>query len=130
MKTNKGYEDLEVWQFSRSLASEIYKVVGNFKKEDLFTLGDQIRRSAISIPSNVAEGACRGSSKEFVRFIMIASGSAAELRTQLFIAKDNNLLDEVTFQRFDSKLDQIGKMLKGLERAMKSKINQPITNNK
>ncbi|MFC1859599.1 four helix bundle protein [Thermodesulfobacteriota bacterium] len=77
-----GHEKLEVWQRSMDLAVEIYRVTETFPKEEVYSLTSQIRRCAVSIPSNVAEGAARNSRKEFARFLYIALGSAAELATQ------------------------------------------------
>ena len=126
--SGKGFEELEVWQLSRQLASDVYKIVSLFEKSDLFTLGDQIRRSAISIPSNIAEGAARGSDKDFIRFIRISLGSCAELRTQIYIGKDNNLITPKIFDDLDKRIDQIGRMLKGLERGVANK-KQLMTSN-
>lgn len=83
-----GYKDLAVWQKSINFTVEIYKLTQTFPKEELYGLTSQIRRAAVSIPSNIAEGNERNSHKEFNQFLHIALGSAAELDTQLLIAKE------------------------------------------
>ena len=85
MKTHK---DLEVWKISRQYVSVLYKLTSSFPKEERYGLTSQIRRSAISIPSNIAEGCGRRSNKELIRFLYIAMGSLSELETQLLIAGD------------------------------------------
>ena len=83
MKTHK---DLEVWKESINLTNEIYSLTRTFPKYECFGLSSQMQRSAVSIASNIAEGAARGSDKEFIKFLYYAIGSASELETQLFIA--------------------------------------------
>lgn len=86
-KTLSGYENLRVWQQSMDLVVAVYELVKTFPREELYALTDQIKRSAVSIPSNIAEGGSRNSKKEFVQFLYIALGSASELETQLRIAQ-------------------------------------------
>ena len=86
------FEDLEVWKISMNLSISIYKILQNCKD---FSLRDQIQRSAVSIPSNIAEGFDRKSNKEYVYFLHIAQGSCAELRTQLYLAKEVGILSKV-----------------------------------
>jgi len=81
------YKELKVWQEAIDLVESIYRLIQHFPKEEFFVLCNQIRRSVISIASNIAEGSNRNSDKEFVQFLYIALGSAAELETQLIIAK-------------------------------------------
>ena len=83
-----GYKDLAVWQKSINFTVEIYKLTQTFPKDELYGLTSQIRKAAVSIPSNIAEGNERNSHKEFNQFLHIALGSAAELGTQLLIAKE------------------------------------------
>ena len=80
-----GYEKLNVWQDSMDLVTQIYKIVKRLPKEEIYSLSDQIRRSAVSIPSNIAEGSSRNSKKEFIQFLYIALGSLCELEIQLKI---------------------------------------------
>jgi four helix bundle protein len=83
MKTHK---DLDVWNEGIELVAKVYEIVQNFPKEEIYGLVEQIKRSAISIPSNIAEGAARNSKKEFLKFLSISIGSISELETQLIIA--------------------------------------------
>ena len=101
----KAYSDLDVWQRSRSLASLIYSLTKNFPKDELFGLTNQMRRAAVSVPSNIAEGCGRQHVNDAVQFFYIARGSLYELETQLFISFDqkylsepelNNTLEEIT----------------------------------
>ena len=81
----KPHHNLEVWKRSLNFVTKIYKVTAEFPADEKFSLVSQMRRAAVSIPSNIAEGAARNSKKEFINFLHIAQGSAAELETQIFI---------------------------------------------
>ncbi|MBF0598339.1 four helix bundle protein [Faecalibacter rhinopitheci] len=118
MKTHK---DLNVWKNSVDLVTNIYKETQSFPKEELYGLTSQIRRSAVSIPSNIAEGAARHSNKEYIQFLYIALGSLAELETQLIIAYNLNYLRESKYSEFILILNEIGKLLNGLINYRKSK---------
>jgi four helix bundle protein len=111
MKTHK---DLNVWQESITLVTLLYDKTKSFPKDELYGLTSQIRRSAISIPSNIAEGAARESNKEFLRFLFIAQGSISELDTQLLIANNLNFLSKEDYVNLAEKLISIRKMLAGL----------------
>jgi four helix bundle protein len=110
------HKDLKVWQESRNLVNEIYTLTSKFPKEEIYSLTAQIKRASISIPSNIAEGAARDSNKENIHFLYIALGSAAELDTQIEIARDLNFLSEDKYKEISGKLDKIDKMLSGLIR--------------
>lgn len=110
----RNYRDLQVWQRSKALAVEIYRVTAAFPQRDQYSLADQMRRAAVSIPSNIAEGHIRRSSKVFARHIDIALGSAAELSTQLEIARDVGYLAESVYQTLQGEPEEIVKMLFGL----------------
>jgi len=90
--TIKNHKDLDVWNVGMELAEKVYLVTKNLPKEELFGLVSQTRRAAVSIPSNIAEGNARSSSKEYVQFLSIARGSCAELETQLLLCARLNLL--------------------------------------
>lgn len=117
MRTHK---DLEAWKLSMDLVIEIYQLTSAFPKEEIFGLTSQIRRSSISIPSNIAEGATRNSQKEFIQFLYIALGSQQELDTQLTIAKNLKFLTEDSFNQTVSKIQTVGKLLNGLIKYLKS----------
>lgn len=110
----KGFKELLVWQKASDLAVLIYKITNEneFKKD--FGLRDQVRRSAVSVPSNIAEGDERGTDKESVRFFFIAKGSLAELRTQMEVAYRIDYIDENTFNDVEGKTIELGKMLGAL----------------
>jgi four helix bundle protein len=84
----KTHKDLNVWKESMTLAKEVYRLTKNFPKEETFGLVSQMRRAAVSIPSNIAEGAARNSNKEFIQFLHVSLGSLAELETQLLLSKE------------------------------------------
>lgn len=116
----KTHKNLEAWLISRSLVKDIYLLTKNFPKEEIYGLTNQIRRSAISIPSNIAEGAARGGSKEFIRFLYIALGSLSEVETQIILSNDLGYLENP--KEVLEKVGRIGRLLIGLIKKMKEKI--------
>jgi four helix bundle protein len=92
IKKTRSHEDLRVWQLAMSLAAEVYRNTSMLPVEERYGLQSQMRRAAVSIPSNIAEGAARGSSAEFARFLAISLGSLAELETQLLLCQDLKFL--------------------------------------
>ena len=121
MKTHK---DLDVWKKSIEFVSEIYQVTSSFPKEELYGLTSQIRRAAISIPSNIAEGAARNHKKEFTQFLYISLSSSTELETQIIIAHNLGYINLSQYNLYLEKLGIISKMLQGL---IKSIDKQQIT---
>lgn len=105
-----SYKDLIVWQKSVVLCTEVYKVTDHFPKSDLYGLTSQIRRSAVSIPSNIAEGHSRGH-REYIQFLKISFGSGAELETQLIIALNIKYLTKSEYDSLNLLLVEIMKML-------------------
>ena len=105
------YKDLTVWQKAMDLATEIYRLTKKLPKEELYGLTNQLRRAAISIPSNIAEGNARFSAKEYVRFLSIARGSNAEVETQLLLCVRLDYLTSAEIEETLSLNDEIGKML-------------------
>ena len=112
------FEDLIAWQKARGLTKGIYKVTkhGDFLKD--FGLREQIRRSSISIMSNLAEGFQRGGRSEFHQFLVYAKGSRAELRSQLYVALDVEYIDEVTFRKLDDLARETSRLVGGLRAAV------------
>ena len=106
-----NYKELTVWQRSVELATEIYKSTSDFPKSELYGLTSQIRRCAVSISSNIAEGAGRSSNKDFARFLHIANGSSYELETQLIISQNLSYLNQSEFIKLNNSLIEIQKML-------------------
>lgn len=109
-----NYKDLIVWQKSVDLITEIYSYTKHFPKEEIYLLTNQIRRSSISIPSNIAEGHSRRSQVDYIQFLKIARGSCAELETQLIISKNLNYLNTNDFEILSKKSEEIAKMLNAL----------------
>ena len=114
----KDFKKLIVWQKSMELVKVIYQNTKTFPTEEQFGLTSQIKRRAISIPSNIAEGSGRGSKKEMAYFLNIALGSAYELETQLIISKEINYLSNENFEISNSILDEIQKMIFGLKKSL------------
>ncbi len=113
----KTFKELIVWQRAMELAQAVYSLVKFLPKEETYALSDQMRRSAVSIPSNIAEGHARQSTKEFVQFLCIARGSRAELETQLLLAKAFGYFDAVDSQQLEHVFrlsDEVSKMLYSL----------------
>ncbi|WP_313095230.1 four helix bundle protein [Empedobacter sp.] len=120
MKTHK---DLDVWKLSIEFVTEIYNLTKDFPKEEQFGLTNQIRRASVSIPSNIAEGAGRRSDKEFLQFLYISMGSIQEIDTQLLISLNLNYLTKSEYEILLTKLDQISKMISGLIKSVKERLN-------
>lgn len=111
-------KELKVWQRAIEISTEVYKLTADFPSEEKYGITSQLRRSSISVPSNITEGAGRNSNKEFIHFLGVASGSSSELQTQLIIARKLDLIDS----RVDGLLkevDEIQKMIFGLQKTLK-----------
>ncbi len=120
----RSFEDLIVWQQSMLLAREIYKLVQVLPVEERYALSDQMRRAAVSIPSNIAEGQARNTSKEFIQFLHIAKGSNAELITQLLLCVDFGYLTEEQIHYARKLSYKVAQLLSALIRSLKSKSEQ------
>ncbi len=114
-----NYKELKLWQKSIELVSEVYKLVSKFPSSERFNLINQIQRSAISIPSNIAEGAGRNSKKEFVQFLSKAHASTYELETQLIISKNLKYLLDSELDDILVNLYELQKMSYGLQRKLR-----------
>ena len=116
----KTHRDLDIWNEGIELVIKIYESVERFPRDERYGLIDQIKRASVSIPSNIAEGAARNSSKEFMQFLYIALGSASELETQLIISKRLGFLaNEDLFER----LERVKSKILGLIRHLKGRKN-------
>lgn len=115
----KSHEDLDVWNKGVDFAVQIYAVTKGYPAEERFGLVSQMRRAAVSISSNIAEGAARKGQKEFSQFLCIAAGSASELDTQLLISQRLGLTSVETLMALRADLRVISKMLQGLRKAIK-----------
>ena len=116
MATIEKFEDLEAWKISREITNEVYRLVKNERFSRDFGLKDQICRSALSIMSNIAEGFERDGTREFINFLSIAKASAAEVRSQLYVALDQNYISESDFARISAATVRIGRVIAGLFR--------------
>ncbi|MDD5541893.1 MAG: four helix bundle protein [Acidobacteriia bacterium] len=114
----KSYRDLLVWQKAMLLVKEIYELTRGFPQDERFGLVSQLRRAAVSVPSNIAEGQARHTTKEFIQFISHAQGSAAELDTQLMLAQDLSLCSPQQAVLATAILEEVRKMLNGLRRKL------------
>ena len=110
----KTYKELIVWQKSYRLSLLVYELTKDFPKEELYSLVSQLRRAAVSIPSNIAEGYCRQRKLEYIQFLQIAFASGAELETQLLIAKDLRYISIKNFEKANSLLEEVMRMLNSL----------------
>ncbi len=117
MERIQGFKDLLVWQKSMDLTMCVYEIVQFFPKSETYALSDQIRRAAVSIPSNIAEGQARQTKKEFLQFLWIARGSRAEMETQILIAQKLGYLQNVPEGKLHalfSLSDEVARMLYAL----------------
>jgi four helix bundle protein len=122
MNNIKSYKDLEVWQRSMNLVKQVYVLTNKLPKEELYGLTSQIRRAAVSIPSNIAEGSERQGTKELMQFINVALGSAAELETQLIIAHEVGYIDQINSLMEDIII--VKKMLNSLLLSLRKKLEK------
>jgi four helix bundle protein len=120
----ESFRDLDVWNLGLQLAETIYRVTGRFPKAELFCLTSQMRRAAVSIPSNIAEGRARKSSREFLHYLSISRGSLAELETQLELAVRLNYIDS-DFDDVKMQADIIGRKLNRLQTSISAKLPVP-----
>jgi four helix bundle protein len=110
----ESYRNLIAWQKAKDLAVDVYRCTRKFPKDETYGLTSQMRRAAVSVPSNIAEGKGRRSRKDFAHFIYQARGSLLELETQLSIARDLEYLDALTFNNTLGKAEEVGRILNGL----------------
>ncbi len=116
----RSYKEMTVWQKSFQLAEEVYRLTSLFPREELYGLTSQMRRAAIAIPSNVAEGYSRNSRKEYLHFIEIAFSSGAELETQLLLSESLNLAQSEEFTYSKRLLDEVMRMLNTLQQKLRN----------
>ena len=118
IKTMNNYKDLKIWQKSVDLAVKVYEVTRLFPKEELYGLTYQLKKSAVSIPSNIAEGSGRNTKKDFNNFLGISYGSSCELNTQLIIASRINFLNKVNLNVLETEIDEIQRMNWALKKSL------------
>jgi four helix bundle protein len=118
----QSYRELEVWQLGMELAEECYRVTKGFPKEELFGMTSQIRRAAVSIPANIAEGQGREHTKEFLHHLSVARGSLMELETHLMLSQRVGLLDQAKTTPILTQTERISRMLSGLRKALEKHL--------
>lgn len=116
----QNYRKLQVWQKAHQLVLNIYKITSLFPADEKFGLISQIRRCAVSIPANIAEGSARGSDADYARFLHIALGSVTELDYHLLLAKDLELIGEKEYTVLETDTAEVGRMLNGFIKRLKS----------
>jgi four helix bundle protein len=116
----RDFRKIQVWERAHHFALQIYKVTASFPKDELYGLTSQMRRAAVSIPSNIAEGCGRDSQVELARFVHIAGGSASELEYQLILAHDLGYIGNENYPELNSEINEIKRMLNGFEKAVQA----------
>lgn len=120
----RPHENLDVWKKAVDLTVAVYKVTEGFPRDERFGLTSQIRRASVSIAANIAEGAGRKSTREFLNFLSIAQGSASEVETELLISFRLSYLNKEMFEDLMMKFSEIGRMLTGLSGHLRSKLGE------
>jgi four helix bundle protein len=121
-RCSMNHKDLDVWKEGVIFVKQVYIVTVTFPDTEKFGLISQIRRAAVSVPANIAEGAARQSDKELIQFLYISLGSVAELETLLILSSDLSYLDQIKYSELNESLQKIRSMLLGLIRYLKKKI--------
>jgi four helix bundle protein len=118
----KSYRDLDAWQEAMQLVEQIYEVVAAMPIEERFGLTQQLKRAAVSVPSNIAEGHARGATRDFTRFLSMARESVAEIETQIELAIRIGLLEAEIVEPIVQRCDKLGRILRGLRKSLDSKL--------
>jgi four helix bundle protein len=118
----RHYRELEVWQLAMDLAEECYQITRRFPKDELFGLTSQIRRAAVSVPANIAEGQGREHTKEFLHHLSVARGSLMELETHLLLCRRVGLLEKEQAESLLEMTDRVSRMLSGLRKALEKRL--------
>jgi len=119
--SQSSYKDLIAWQKGMQLVAAIYDATEGFPSHEQFGLVSQLRRAAVSVPSNIAEGKAHYSNRDFVRFLRLARGSLAEIETQVLIAQQRSYLTTVTTAHLSQQLDELSRILSGLINSLKER---------
>jgi len=120
-------ENLEIWKLGVKLARDIYLLTERFPKREIYGLTDQIRRSAVSIPSNIAEGKGRSTAKDFVHFLNTARGSLYELTAQLYVAREIGYLTEEDFAQLNKRIENLSHKIVAMNKYLKEKSSREKT---
>ncbi len=118
----ESYRDLDVWQRSIQLVKRVYAVVAVLPKEERFALGDQLRRSVVSVPANIAEGWARRHTREYLRHLSISCGSLAEVETLLAVAIELEYVKASRLTDLNEELDHLGRMINRLQQSLRKRL--------
>jgi four helix bundle protein len=121
----KNYRELKVWQRSYQLCLEIYRITKGFPKEETYSLTSQIRRAAVSVPCNIAEGYGRKTTPEYIRSLYIAYGSNCELETQILLSGDLGYIEAGKLKKLQNEIGEVERMLKALIKSLENKRLTP-----
>jgi four helix bundle protein len=121
----KNYKDLKVWQRSYQLCLEIYKITKRFPDEEKYGLTSQLRRAAVSVPSNISEGYGRKTTPEYIQFLYIAYGSICEIETQILLAGDLGYIESIKLEMLNEGAGEVERMLKALIKSLEYKHSAP-----
>jgi four helix bundle protein len=116
------WKDLNVWKKSHKLTKKIYKIIANFPKEEVYGIISQIKRSSVSVPTNIVEGFSRNTTKEYLQFLYNSRGSLEELRYLLFLSVELNFLEKSIYDNLELDCEEISKMLNGLITSLKKNL--------
>ncbi len=133
MSRGQSYRELIVWQKAMILVTDVYKLADGFPKMELFGLSSQMRRAVVSVPSNIAEGQGRDSTKEFIRHLSIAYGSLMEVETQIQIAANLCYIKQNDADKLIERAAEVGRLMNGLSRSLRKSLTdnrQPTTDNR
>lgn len=119
-----SYQDLKVWQIGMQVSVDVYRLADQFPKSEIYGLTSQIRRAAVSIPSNIAEGHERDTTKDYLRFLSISRGSLAELETQLLLAVRLGYIEMQQLKNLLDSLDSLSRMIRNLQKALRRKLDE------
>ncbi len=118
----QDFENLKVWQKAHALAIDVHRIAGSIPRTDGMALTAQLRRSALSVPSNIAEGAGKGGDGEFRRYLLIAMGSASETAYHLLVARDLGFIDTATYDDLTSRIAEVRRMASGLLKRIAGRV--------
>lgn len=121
----KNYKELVVWQKSYQLCLDVYRITKRFPKEEMYSMTSQIRRAAISVPSNIAEGYGRKTTLDYIRFLYIAYGSNCELETQILLSGDLGYIEAGGLEKLQDGIGEVERMLKSLIKSLENKHLTP-----
>ena len=122
-----SYRDLVAWKKSMRLALSLYAATDKFPREEMYGLRQQLRRAAVSVPSNIAEGQARYSHREFLRFIGLARGSLVEAETQIYLARALGYMDRKTAKDLLIASEEVGRIINGLRESLQKKLQAKIS---